>query len=162
MSRLVGRHSLSEANNRDNYGTPAFGHADAPLMSEGCSIAKKMGVEFQAVYGIIPATTPAAVSKMLRAQETASEAGFIDLSEYAILNEVDTRLPHPELKDAIANRRHTIVALKAAELILENPPEEHVWITHGLVIAGLCEVLGVANQFEHFVPKFCEIRELPI
>ena len=68
----------------------------------------------------------------------------------------------PELKDTIANRRHTRIALKAAELILESPPEERVWVTHGLVIASLCEVLGIANQFEHFVPKFCEIRELPI
>jgi len=162
MSKLVGRHSLSEANNRNNYGTPAFGHADAPLMAEGRSMAQTMGVEFEAIYGIIPAATPAAVSKMLRAQETAREAGFVDLNEYEILNEVDTRLPHPELKDAIANRRHTSIALKAAELILENPPEEQVWITHGLIIASLCEVLGVAKQFEHFVPKFGEIRELPI
>ncbi|MDB5184201.1 MAG: hypothetical protein JWN38_9 [Candidatus Saccharibacteria bacterium] len=162
MSKLLGRHSLSEANNRHNYGTPAFGHADAPLMAEGRLIAQNMGLEFEAVHGIIPSATPAAVSKMLRAQETAQEAGFVDLREYAVLNEVDTRLPHPELKDAIANRRHTSVALKAAELILEDPPEEPVWITHGLVIASLCEVLGVANRFEHFVPRFCEIRELPI
>ena len=162
MSKLVGRHSLSEANNRNNYGTPAFGHPDAPLMDEGRSIAQRMGVEFEAVHGIIPVTTPAAVSKMLRAQETAREAGFVDLNEYKILNEVDARLPYPDLKDAIANRRHTSIALKTAELILENPPEEQVWITHGLVIASLCEVLGVANQFERFVPKFCEIRELPI
>jgi hypothetical protein len=162
MSKLLCRHSLSEANNRNNYGTPAFGHADAPLMPEGRLIAQNMGDEFEAQHGIIPATTAAAVSKMLRAQETAREAGFVNLSEYAILNEVDTQLPHPELKDAIANRRHTSVALKAAELILENSPEERVWITHGLIIASLCEVLGVSSQFEHFVPRFCEIRELPI
>jgi hypothetical protein len=162
MSTLVGRHSLSEANNRNNYGTPAFGHADAPLMPEGRLIAQNIGVEFESVHGIIPATVTVAVSKMLRAQETAREAGFINLIEYAILNEVDTQLLHPELKNAIANRQHTTVALQAAELILENPPAEQVWVTHGLVIASLCEVLGIASQFEHFVPRFCEIRELPI
>lgn len=162
MSKLVGRHSLSEANNRLNYGTPAFGHADAPLMPEGIPIALNMGAEFEAVHGIIPAVTPVAVSKMLRAQETALEAGFVHLNKYEILNEVDTKLPHPELKDTIAKRQHTEVALKSAELILENPPEEQVWVTHGLVIASLCEVLGIAKQFEHFVPRFCEIRELPI
>jgi hypothetical protein len=162
MSKLVGRHSLSEANNYNNYGTPAFGHADAPLMSEGLLIAQNRGVEFVNIHGIIPHVTPAAVSKMRRAQETARGAGFVDLSEYAILNEVDTLLPYPKLKELIANRQHTTVALKAAESILNNPPEEQIWVTHGLVIASLCEVLGVANQFEHFVPKFCEIRELPI
>ncbi len=162
MSKLVARHSLSEANNRDNYGTPAFGHADAPLMSEGRTIAQKMGKEFEVSHGIIPFTTLAAVSMMLRSWETAVEAGFVDLNEYEILNEVDTKLPHPELKAMMANRQHTEVALKAAHLILENPPEEQIWVTHGLIIASLCEVLGIANQFEHFVPKFCEIRELPI
>lgn len=162
MSRFVVRHSLSEANNRHNYGTPAFGHADAPLMPEGRLIAQTMGNEFGVVHGIIPATTPVAVSKMLRTQETALEAGFADLNKYEILNEIDTRLPHVELKNSIAKRRHTRIALNAAELILEHAPKEDVWITHGLVIASLCQVLGISNQFEHFVPKFCEIRELPI
>ncbi len=162
MSTLVVRHSLSEANNRNNYGTPAFGHADSPLMSEGRQIARNMGLELQNIHGVNPARKPAAVSKMLRSQETASEAGFIDITEYAILNEVDTKLPYPELKEVIASRRHTAIALKAAELILENPPKEQIWITHGLVIASLCEVLGISNQFENFVPKFCEIRNLPI
>lgn len=112
MSKLFGRHSLSQANNRDNYGTPAFGHADAPLMPEGRVIAKKMGVEFEVVHGIIPADTPVAVSMMERSPETALEAGFIDLTRYALLNEVDTQLPHPELKAMMANREHTEVALR--------------------------------------------------
>ncbi|MDO8335895.1 MAG: phosphoglycerate mutase family protein [Candidatus Saccharibacteria bacterium] len=162
MSTLVVRHSLSEANNRNNYGTPAFGHADAPLMPEGRQIAQNMGLELQSIYSITPTRTPAAVSKMLRSQETASEAGFIDITKYEILNEVDTKLPYPELKEAIANQQHTPIALKAAKFILDNPPKEQVWVTHGLVIASLCEVLGISNQFEHFVPKFCEIRDLPI
>jgi len=162
MTKFVARHSLSEANNIHNYGTPAFGHADAPLMAEGRSIARSMGAELETVYGIISSKTPVAVSKMLRAQETAREAGFVDLVEYSVLNEVDTRLPHPELKALIANRQHTNIALEAAERILRNPPQEQIWVTHGLVIAGLCEALGIASQFEHFVPRFCEIRELPI
>ena len=45
MSKLVARHSLSEANNYNNYGKPAFGHADAPLMPEGFRIAQTMGDE---------------------------------------------------------------------------------------------------------------------
>lgn len=162
MSKLVIRHSLSEANNRHNYGRPAFGHPDAPLMSEGRLIAQRMGLTLQDTHRVIPDTTPVAVSNMLRAQETAREAGFVQLNPYEILNEVDTRLPHPELRAMIDSRQHTDVALRAAKLILENPPEERVWVTHGLVIASLCEVIGVARKFEHFVPKFCEIRELPI
>lgn len=160
--KLVGRHGLSEANNRNNYGKPAFGNPNAPLMPEGCDMARRMGTEFVDVYGITPAATPVAVSKMQRSQQTAQEAGFVDLREYAILNEVDTQLPLPELRAAIDNRQLADVALKTAELILENPPEESIWITHGLVIASLCDVLGIADKYEHFIPKFCEIRELPI
>lgn len=162
MSKFVARHSLSEANNRENHGTLLFGHPDAELMPLGREMAQEMGQVFERVHGIIPVRTRVAVSKMLRSQETALEAGFTDLEEYEVLDEVDTKLPHPELKKSIADRQHSEVALTAAQRILDSPPEEEVWVTHGLVIASLCEVLGVADQFERFVPKFCEIRELPI
>lgn len=160
--KLVARHSLSEANNRNNFGTPAFGHADAPLMPEGRAIAQEMGKDFQECFGVVPEKTKVAVSGMLRSQETATEAGFADLKVYTAINEVDTKLPYHELRESITSRQHTTVAIKAAELILENPPEEEVWISHGLVIASLCEVLGISYKFERFIPKFCEIRELPI
>jgi broad specificity phosphatase PhoE len=162
MPKLVARHSLSEANNRCNYGSLLFGHPDAPLMEEGKLIAREMGREFEQIFGIMPNATTVAVSLMERSKETALEAGFTSLVKYETLNEVDTKLPHPELKVTIANRQHTDIALQAAQLILKSPPKEHVWITHGLVIAALCAELGISNKFEHFVPQFCEIRELPI
>jgi broad specificity phosphatase PhoE len=159
---LVIRHSLSEANNRNNYGTPAFGHPDAPLMPAGREIAQEMGTKLQEDYKLDPESTPVAVSEMLRAQETAREAGFVIATRYLILNEVDTLLPYGDLREMIQNKHHTDIAIEAAEHILENPPEQQVWVTHGLVIAALCKVLGVENDFENFVPKFCEIRELSI
>lgn len=163
--KLTGRHSLSEANNRKNYGTPAFDNDDAPLMPEGRPMAQEMGRKFQELYGIIPATTPVAVSELRRTRETATEAGFVIVTPYAILNEVreaKVQLTHAELRASILRRENTPAALRVARLILEDPPEEDVMITHGLVIPALCEVLGVLHKFERFVPAFCEIRELPI
>lgn len=162
MSKLVGRHALSEANNHHNFGKPAFGHADAPLMYKGRAMAQAMGGEFIVVHGIIPAITPIAVSKMRRSQETAELAGFVDLRQYESLNEVEAQMSYTDLREAIDNRRYIPLALEAAELLLEDPPEEPAIVAHGLLIAHVCEVLGVAHEFENFIPKFCEIRELPI
>lgn len=162
MNILVGRHALSEGNNRENLGTPLFGHPDAPLMELGRGQSQDMGRAFLEKYGIMPANTPVAVSNMLRSQETAQYAGFAQLVQYVQLNEVDTELDNTILHQWISEKRHTEIALKAARLILENPPKESVWITHGLVIASLCEILKVSDQFENFLPTFCEIRELQI
>ncbi len=57
-------------------------------------------------------------------------------------------------------------ALATAEFLLANRPPEGIWITHGLVIAGLYEVLGLAPKRrlsrKELIPRFCEIRVLPI
>ena len=162
MNVLVGRHAISAANDRNNIGTLLFGHPDAPLIELGCEQSYEMGNVFRTKYGIDLENTEVAVSAMRRSQDTARAAGFIGLKPYDILNEVDTLLDYPILREWIDQKRHSDVAIKAAELILKNPPKESVWITHGLVIASLCEILGIVNQFDDFVPKFCEIRELPI
>ena len=162
MKILVGRHALSEGNNRDNNGTLLFGHPAAPLMELGRGQSQEMGRAFLDTYGVKPATTPIAVSNMLRSQETARYAGFNHLVQYEQLDEVDTELDYSILKQWINEKRHTDIALKAARLILENPPKESVWITHGLVISAMCEILDVTYKFDNFLPKFCEIRELQI
>ena len=161
MPILVIRHGLSEANNRNNLGTLAFASGQAPLMEHGREQARLLGKTLAESFGIIPDGKQVATSEMARTQETAREAGFQHLSTYAILNEVSHGMELTDLRAALDKRQLPPAAIEAAEAILETPPSEDVWFTHGLVIASLCQVLGAA-QDERFIPRFCEVRELPI
>jgi len=160
---LVIRHSLSEANNRANFGTPAFASADAPLMQEGRMMAAELGVDLHEKYELNTDATIAATSTMLRTQQTATGAGFdvSNLRPYSVLDEVPRMREFIELRAMLDAGIVPPEAIEAAYRLLKDPPEEEVWFTHGLVIAGLCKVLGV-YQNERTVPKFCEIRELNV
>lgn len=160
MSILAIRHGLSEANNRENYGTPAFGNPDAPLMPLGREQAAEMGRLLVRGHGLHLVAEPVAVSMMRRAQETAVIAGFRKLHLYSELNEVKGDLTDIELRTAIDARRPPEATRAAAQNLIEHPPEERIWVAHALLIATLCQELGV-YQDERFIPKFCEIRELP-
>jgi phosphohistidine phosphatase SixA len=161
MSILVVRHGLSEANNRDNYGTPAFGNPKAGLMEAGEVQALAMGALLHDAFGIELVNEPVAVSMMRRTQETAIVAGFRNLSIYPELNEEKGGLSDSEIRTAIETKQPPEATKKAARLLIENPPSEIVWVTHALLIATLCQELG-AYINERFTPRFCEIRELQI
>ena len=161
MRKLIIRHGLSEANNRNNIGTPAFGSAEAPLMAKGVEQAQMLGERLLTEFKIEIDETTVATSEMLRAKQTASNAGFTSSNSYALLNEIERDVPFPEFRKMLDEKRLPDSAYEVAEAILENPPVEEIWFSHGLVIAALSEVLGVAKD-QRFVPKFCEIRELPI
>jgi hypothetical protein len=158
MSTLVARHGLSFANKRDSL---AFGSGEAPLMARGQLQARTLGATLQDVYGINVAETAVAVSELRRSQETAHEAGFKKIIVHAVLNEVMHNMNEPEWRAMIAEDRLPQAATDRAELILEDPPLEPIWITHGAIIAGLCVVQGIAQK-GMLIPKFCEIRELPL
>jgi len=160
---LVIRHSLSEANNRANVGTPAFASAEAPLMDGGRIIAGVLGITLHENYHIDTSEAFAATSTMLRTPETAMCAGFdpSHLVAYPILDEVPKMREFAELRAMLDAGIVPPEAIEAAYRVLENPPQEEIWFTHGLVIAGLCKVLGV-YQDARTVPKFCEVRELVI
>jgi hypothetical protein len=162
MSIFAIRHALSEANNRNNIGTLAFASKDAPLMDPGREQARRRASMLLGDYGINAAGTPAAVSSLLRTEETARVMGFQLIKAYEQLDEVEHGMSGPEFRALLDNGRLPQASLDAAEVILQNPPSEKVWITHGLVIAGLSQVLGVSDQFERLIPKFCEVRELPM
>jgi broad specificity phosphatase PhoE len=161
MNKLVVRHGLSQANNRANYGTPAFGSPDASLMDEGIVQATNAGVILRENYLIDPSTTTVAVSKMRRTWETANFAGFHTLRPYESLNEAMRGLTLEQIQHIKDTREFPLPALQAAEEVLNNPPEEDIWFTHGLVIASMCKILDV-HQEKSAVPTFCEIRELPL
>lgn len=161
MSVLVARHGCSEANNRNNVGTLAFANEQAPLMDIGREQSRQMGLTLCRTFGVTPQKTAVATSLLARTQETASEAGFTDLYPYTVLNEDIHHLQLAELREMLDRGILPHSALETAEKVLQNPPQEKVWITHGLVIAGLCKVLDMYND-ARLIPKFCEIRELPI
>ncbi len=161
MKRLIIRHGLSEANNHENYGTPAFGNPDAPLMPKGRDQAGILGIQLADTYGIDLNNEFTAVSMMRRSQETAIVAGFRKLSLYPGLNEEKGGMSDEETKAALLTRRPPEATIVAARLLIEHPPDEMVWVTHALLIATMCQELGVYEN-DRFTPKFCEIRELDI
>ena len=164
MTKLLIRHGLSEANNRENYGTPAFGNPKAGLMNEGIVHATNAGNTLRLPpYSIDPSNTIVAVSQLRRTWETANFAGFHTLRPYESLNEVSRGLTVDDKARIKATRILPVVAIRAAEEVLNNPPEEDIWFTHGLLIASMCKVLDIyQNPDDNFIPAFCEIRELPI
>lgn len=160
-SVLIIRHGLSEANNHENFGTPAFGNPDADLMPDGRLQAERLGRLLAADYGINQLLEPVAVSSMRRTRETAIAAGFRRLRIFPELNEEKGGLSDAEIALCLVERRPPQATTEAARLALENPPSERIWFSHGLLIATICQELGV-YQDARFTPKFCEIRELII
>lgn len=129
-------------------------------MEQGWEMARELGTTLRLGYGVAP-DTPVAVSELKRTQQTARGAGFDKLSVYPALNEVAHGVPLPGLREMLDRQQLPEVALETAEAILADPPAETIWITHGLVIAGLCRVLG-DERYERFIPRFCEIRQLSL
>ena len=161
MSKLVIRHGLSGANDKERYGTPAFGNPQASLMHAGVEQATQLGEFLTEKFGIVVQDEPVAVSEMLRTQETAIFAGFRILTIYPELNEEKGGLSDAAVRKALNTRHSPEAVIRAARLIIENPPTENVLITHAFVIATICKELGVYGSLR-FHPKFCEVRELPL
>jgi len=162
---LVMRHALSEANNWDNIGTPAHYAKNAPLMPKGREQARAKKGELITEYGINPEETAAAVSTLERSPETGREVGFAALRVYSLLDEFDPDDPKdwPLILKDLAKGRCPQELLEEAYALLSNPPEEKVWISHGVKIAGIAHALGgikFANNRPY--PGFCEITELHI
>lgn len=158
MSILVVRHGLSQANNRENYGTPAFGNPNASLMDEGVIQATHLQPILAKNHN---SDTIVAVSTMRRTWETANFAGFHTLRPYKSLDELTKNLTLEEIAHMKATREIPRIAIQAAEYALNNPPEEEIWFSHGVLIAAMCKVLNV-HQDKDLIPAFCEIRELPL
>jgi hypothetical protein len=163
MSTLVIRHGISEANNRDNIGKPAFGHKDAELMPLGRQQARAVPGKLLAHYGIASSGIIVATSTLRRTQQTASDAGFPTARQrqYEQLDEIEHGINGLELRAMLDAGILPEVALTGAQLTLESTPSQKIWFTHGLRIAGLCAILGVYQE-EPLIPYFGEIRELPI
>ena len=123
--------------------------------------AVKLGETFVYKYGIDVSNESVAVSEARRTQETATVASFRKLHVYSALNEEKGGLSDHEIRTAINERRPPDAARRAARLLIENPPQERMWVFHALLSAAVCQELGV-YQDAKFILGFCEIRELPI
>jgi broad specificity phosphatase PhoE len=161
--KLVARHGFSDANDRDLYGTPAFGHPDARLTTLGREQAAELGVLLIVRHKIDIERTPVAVSELRRSQETAIGAGFRNLHIRPELNEVKGGLTDIEVREALDTRQPPEACIEAARRLISNPPPERVWVTHAFLIATLCQELGTYTEPSiKFTPRFCELRELPL
>lgn len=158
MSKLLVRHGVSEANDKSSL---AYGSPEANLLPLGTQQATSLGLELVSGFGIVPAEEPVAISCMRRTRQTAQYAGFSTIHEFELLNEATSGLEMWEIHESLTKQQAPRTAIAKAEALLARPLSERVWITHGLVIAGLCEVLGIYKS-ERFIPRFCEIREIEL
>lgn len=156
MKRLVIRHGHTGVT-RDQR--DAFG-AEGPPLDE---LGQKQAVELRDALiklRVDPDTETVAVSEFLRTKQTAKLAGFQHIHASPLLNEIFTGMPGSELKAMIEFRQLPPIVLQKAQAILSNPPKENIWITHGLVIMGLREELGLKG--DPFDPLHCRILELDV
>lgn len=163
MKIYVARHGFSEANNRDNAGTLAFGNKYAGLEEAGITHARQLGRTLLAQYGIDLSTTPVATSTYTRAIETATEAGALLLRSDPRLDELEpdeTGIPRSEIRDVIASRKFPEKVLQIVKHRLDTPPPEKVWVTHGAFIAALCILTHQDEEFEDLKPAFGEVRRI--
>lgn len=140
----------------------AFANRTAELTPRGVRECKQLATLLPTQYDIAPQRAKVAVSEFTRTQQTAKQLGFRAhaIKPYPILNEVEHGIELEQLRAMLRRNQVPSVALQAAEKTLATAPTESVWIAHGLLIAGICKVLGTANLYERPVPRQCEVRRL--
>lgn len=160
------RHAQSTANLMDEPGSMtegelAFVNRAAGLTELGEQQCYSLAPLLFSEYGIEPSTTLVAVSTYQRPKLTAELLGFlINPTPYPQLDEVDHGISTRRIRELVRANRIPDIAVEAGRIALEQAPEEHVWVTHGLLIAGMCIELGIVDQFERPVPRQCEVRRI--
>ncbi len=154
MKRFVIRHGHTGVKRGDRS---KYGSEGPPLDALGRKQATALRTALLKL-NVDPGVEAVAVSEFLRTKTTAELAGFTDIQVRPVLNEIFTGLPVMDLKAFIDKRELPAVVLAKAQAILDNPPKERVWVTHGLVIMGLKELLGIKD--DPFDPIHCEVLEI--
>ena len=160
------RHAHSVANTMDAPGSMtegelAFVNRAAGLTELGVQQCHNLASCLSSEYGINPSTTIAAVSTYERPKLTAELLGFIvNPTPYSQLDEVAHGMSTRRIRELVRANQIPHIAVEAGRLALEQAPEEHGWVTHGLLIAGICIELGIVEQFERPVPRQCEVRRI--
>ena len=165
------RHAHSKANDTDSSGLTgedlAFANHSAELTGKGKLQCQELKLLLPKRHGVVPVQTKVAVSTLERTRLTAVELGFVTITPYPQLDEADPGLPIEEYRAYVKwHRRLPEVSLQAAvaaaEALLENPPKADVWISHGLLIAGICTVRKVGNEYKRLNPEPCEVRRVTL
>lgn len=140
----------------------AFANRSAELTPRGEAECSQLAAILPVEYDVNIRNTRVAVSEFVRTQQTARLLGFQKklTLPHGELNEVDHNMELGALRAMLRQNKIPPIALRAAEATLGQAPSEGVWVSHGLLIAGLCTVLGIADQYERPVPRQCEVRRL--
>jgi len=154
MQYFVIRHGMTDANRLTRA---AYGKRGAPLNKQGIKQAEKLRTLLKE-KGIDIDAEPAAVSEFLRAEQTAEIAGIKKIVVYNVLNEIQS--DPVKTQELIKKGVVPGEAVNAAKKLLKNPPKEKVWVTHGLLIAALLNIIQETKGV--IVPDFCEITEINI
>ncbi|HET6924215.1 MAG TPA: phosphoglycerate mutase family protein [Candidatus Saccharimonadales bacterium] len=155
MKYLIIRHAQTDSTRLNRH---LDGPDGAPLNETGERAARALRDELTAA-GIEVQHVKVAISELVRTRQTAEAAGFVseNMRVDPLLNEVNT--PDPAATQRLVEQgKLPLEAFAAARAILDNPPEEPVWVTHGLVIAALRELLGLPG----FIPPMASICEIEI
>ncbi len=157
MRKVLVRHGRSQANYPYEIG---INNRLATLLEEGKQQSRGLTTNLGKLG--IRTDQRVATSTFIRAKQTAWVAGFDYASAYPILDEaVDRPLTGQERDDIKLRRIIPKEALVSADMILLSPPSEEVWITHALVIAGICQRLDVYSDVSA-IARFCETRIINI
>lgn len=153
---------MSEATGSATKEDLALADRSAELTDKGEAQCLKAAALLRTEYRLTISHTKVALSEFVRTQQTAKLVGFQDVltTIYPQLNEVKYGMKLAVLRALLRDNKIPSIAPRAAEALLRSAPPEGVWITHGLLIAGMCTLLGVADQYERPVPRQCEVRRL--
>lgn len=132
---------------------PAFGSFERMSPDVGTVQAERLSHLLETGYDINVTESGVAVCSLWRSTETAQAAGFTDITVEPRLNEV--------LHTSTGTSQLPKEVLKAAERLIIDPPQQPIWVTNELIIAGLSELLEVHSDKAR-VPQYAEARELPI
>ncbi len=140
----------------------AFANKHAELTPKGEGQCDQLATVLPVDYKVDAYNTCVATSEYVRAQQTTRRLGFREslTTYYPQLNEVDHGMEVDTLRAMLGQNKIPSIAIQAAEEALRQPPTEGVWVSHGLLIAGMCIVLGTIDQFDRPVPYQCEVRRL--
>ena len=158
MSRTVFiiRHAQATGGRYDKHLFPSEG---APLSASGIKDAERLGTELRDKG--IDFNQKVAISAMVRTKQTAESAGFKKLKEYDTLNEICLGLNSDKLDELIENKKAPQEAIVAAKKLLQNPPSENIWVTHGVLIVGIAHVLNVSTT-DLYIPDMASVSEVII
>ena len=102
----------------------------------------------------------AAVSELYRTHQTATYLGFLGMEVYRSLNELQSDLSREQIREQL-ERSNSMLRRQArtqAVTLFEKPPPVKFLITHGGLMVGMADVLGL--KFKTIVPECLEVREM--